>query len=336
MRISRCFGVLLVSLATFVCDAADGEPSESVDVVFVGDIMLDDLPGEGVARGVDPFAEFADIFRAADITLGNLECVVATTGEPEDKPYTFRAHPNCIPLLKRYFTAVSVANNHSGDFGKQALVEQCELFEKASLPYFGGGRNLAEAHRPFVVERKGIRLALLGYNEFQPRRFEAGESTPGVAWSVDERVVNDIQAARNHAKADLVIPFMHWGWENEGVNERQQMLACKMIDAGADVVVGAHPHVRQAIEYYRGKLIVYSLGNFVFDDFDKDEQLTAWVLQLSLNKEGMQRWQTKVARIDQQGIPHLDAKAKSPHGTAVPETIEDYDPPYPRAGFNDE
>jgi poly-gamma-glutamate capsule biosynthesis protein CapA/YwtB (metallophosphatase superfamily) len=335
MRFARLIAfITLASLRIPSTYAADRE--ELVDMVFVGDIMLDDLPGEAVARGVDPFAEFAEIFRSADITIGNLECVVATTGEPEDKPYTFRAHPRCIPLLNRYFTAVTIANNHSGDFGKLALVQQCELFEKAELPYFGGGRNLPAAHKPLVIERKGIRVALLGYNEFQPRRFEAGPMTAGIAWSVDERVVSDIKAAREQSKADLVIPFMHWGWENEPVNERQQQLARTMIDAGADIVVGAHPHVRQAIEYYHGKLIAYSLGNFVFDDFDKDEQLTAWVLQFRVNRQGLQEWKTHVARIDKQGIPHLDDDARSPHGMAGSLTIEGYDPPYPRAGFKDE
>jgi poly-gamma-glutamate synthesis protein (capsule biosynthesis protein) len=336
MHFSR-FAVLCLSLS-FLCLANSNanEPDELVELVFVGDIMLDDLPGEAVARGVDPFVEFAEIFRSADVTIGNLECVVATSGEPEDKPFTFRAHPHCIPLLKRYFTAVTVANNHSGDFGKQALVEQCELFEKSELPYFGGGRNLAGARKPLIIERKGTRFALLGYNEFQPRRFEAGPTSPGVAWSVDEMVVEDIKAAREQSKADLVIPFMHWGWENEPVNERQQQLARTMIDAGADVVIGAHPHVRQAIEYYHGKLIAYSLGNFVFDDFDKDEQLTAWVMQLRMNRQGVQSWKTHVARIDKQGIPHLDRNSPGPHGIIASLTIEDYHPPYPRAGFNDE
>ena len=92
-----------------------------------------------------------------------------------------------------------------------------------------------------MLERQGVRLALLGYNEFQPRSFEASENSPGIAWSVDEQVVQDIKVARTQYKTDLVIPFMHWGWENEGVNERQQALARTMIDAGADVVIGAHP-----------------------------------------------------------------------------------------------
>lgn len=109
---------------------------------------------------------------------------------------------------------------------------------------------------------------MLSYNEYKPRSFEAGPDWPGIAWSEDSQVTSDIRAARA-AGTDLVIPFMHWGWERElAPTERQRQLARLMIDAGADLVVGGHPHVTQGAEYYRGKLIVYSLGNFVFDGFD--------------------------------------------------------------------
>ncbi len=324
-----------IAIGSYVCllltvgriYAAEAEPT--IDVVFVGDIMLAELPGEAIARGVDPFEPFAAIFAQADATVGNLECVVATVGKQEVKPYTFRANPNCIPVLKRHFSALTVANNHSGDFGHDAILEQFDLFDREKLPYFGGGRNLEAAHKPLVLERRGLRLALLGYNEFKPRRFEAGVATPGIAWSVDEQVIDDIKAAREKYHADLVIPFMHWGWEYELVNERQRNLAHTMITAGADAVVGAHPHVRQAIEYYRGKPIVYSLGNFVFNGFETEDQFTGWVLTLTLDKTGVRRWRTNVSHIDERGLPHLIADAKSPHGNVAGEELLDYTPPYP-------
>jgi hypothetical protein len=323
-----CGWLCLLPVVRQTC-AAEAEPT--IDVVFVGDIMLAELPGEAISRGVDPFAPFATLFGQADATVGNLECVVATVGKQEVKPYTFRANPDCIPLLKRHFSALTVANNHSGDFGHDAIVEQFDLFEREKLPYFGGGRNNVAAHTPLVLERKGIKLALLGYNEFKPRRFEAGVATPGVAWSVDEMVIADIKAAREKYHADLVIPFMHWGWENEPVNDRQRNLARTMIAAGADAVVGAHPHVRQAIEYFHGKPIVYSLGNFVFNGFETEDQFTGWVLTLTLDKTGVRRWHTNVSHIDERGLPHLVADAKSPHGDVESEEILDYTLPYPTA-----
>jgi poly-gamma-glutamate synthesis protein (capsule biosynthesis protein) len=131
-----------------------------------------------------------------------------------------------------------------------------------------------------------------------------------VAWSEDAQVSLDIRNARSRYHADLVIPFMHWGWEHEPLaGSRQRQLARLMIDAGADAVVGTHPHVTQDIEFYDGKPIVYSLGNFVFDGFTDADNNTGWLLRLDVNRQGVQRWRTFVARIDAQGIPHPNRQA---------------------------
>jgi Bacterial capsule synthesis protein PGA_cap len=173
-------------------------------IVFAGDIMLDWFAGEAIADGGDPFAEFAGVLAAADVRVGNLESVVATVGEKIPRRWTFRAHPRVLPVLARHFDAVSLANNHTGDFGKEAFVEQLELL-RGKVGTFGGGRDLKEARAPLVIERRGMRIALLGYNEFKPREFAAGPDTPGVAWSVDEHVLEDIRAARAVHKANLVV-----------------------------------------------------------------------------------------------------------------------------------
>ncbi len=183
--------------------------STPVSLVFAGDIVLDDSAGEMIRRGEDPFADFAGVFRDADIRIGNLECVIATTGSAGDKNYTFRAHPRTLPVLKQHFDALALANNHSGDFGRPAFSEMLGLLKQSGLGQFGGGHNLSEAHTPLIIERKGIRVALLGYNEFMPRSFEADYNAPGVAWSEDEQVVADIKKARTVYSADLVIPVMH-------------------------------------------------------------------------------------------------------------------------------
>ncbi len=299
------------------------QPSpDDLQLIYAGDIMLDCLPGAAIARGIDPFHEFAEVLRGADAAIGNLECVVATGGEAVEKPWVFRADPKVLPLLKRHFDIVSLANNHTGDFGHAAFVEQLELLDKHQLAYFGGGRDCAQARRPYLLKVKGMRVALLGYNEFKPRSFEAGPDSPGVAWSVDEQVVADIRAARTRHQADLVIPYMHWGWEYEPANDRQKHLARLMIDAGADMVIGAHPHVTQEIEYYQGKLIVYSLGNFVFDGFDEGPSRIGWLLRLRMNQQGLVAWDTVVAQMDDQGIPHLVRDVKSPSGLAGSEQIE--------------
>lgn len=285
----------------------------TLSLVFVGDIVLDGEPGKDIEAGKDPFADFSSEIDGADIRLGNLECVVATTGTAEEKNFTFRAHPRVLPILKKHFDAVAIANNHSGDFGPAAFGEMLGLLDQQQLPYFGGGRTLHDAHQPLIIERKGLRIALLGYDEFMPRQFEADVAKPGIAWSEDEQVVADIRAARSKYHADLVIPVMHWGWENEfKASERQHLLARLMIDAGADAVIGGHPHVIQNTDNYRGKPIFYSVGNFMIDSLDNDDQMRGWAIRLELDKHGVRAWKTVLAQLDERGIPHRAPKSASP------------------------
>lgn len=314
---------LLLSSALLAASPMAHASSGDASLIFVGDIMVAETPGELIARGEDPFQPFAALLSSHDVRIGNLECVVATTGTAEEKPYTFRADPRTLPVLKRHFDAVSLANNHSGDFGKAAFAEQLALMDKAGLPYFGGGRDATAAHAPWIVERNGVRIALLGYVEFKPRSFEADASRPGVAWSgEDDDVIEDIIAARRVHRADIVIPFMHWGWEDEpDPSPRLRAFARRMIDAGADMVVGGHPHVTQGAEYYRGKPIIYSLGNFLFNGFDTPATTTGWVLSARVDRTGVVDWRTHVARLDANGVPHPDPTASSPCASADRKTI---------------
>jgi hypothetical protein len=320
-------GMLVTSTATVEPAPPPPPPAPpEVQMVFVGDLMLERIPGKGIERGEDPFVAFAPVFEQADITVGNLECVIATVGEKVPKAYNFRCHPRTVPLLARYFTAVSLANNHSGDYGKEAFTEQLDLLQKDALPYFGGGRDATEAYAPRYVERNGIKIALLGYNEIELRSYAAGPTTPGLAWSDDAEVVAGITAARS--QADLVVVYPHWGLEyHSEPSERQRTLARKMIDAGADLVVGGHPHVTQTVEYYKDRLIVYSLGNFVFDDFvDVPPSLnelsrTSWVLRVTMGKSGLVRWDTLVARTDDSGFPRPVSGVTSPCGEAPSKEI---------------
>jgi poly-gamma-glutamate synthesis protein (capsule biosynthesis protein) len=306
--------IVLPVLAALVSGSSDvwaEAQNSAVSVVFVGDIMLAGIPGELIKRGRDPFVPFGEILRSADFRIGNLECVIATAGMPINKIYTFRAHPRTLKVLKRHFTALSLANNHTGDFGTAAFGEMLDLLDQAGILYFGGGRNLSEAHAPIVLEHNGLRIALLGYDEFLPRSFEAGADRSGVAWSEDEQVRADIRRARTQFNADIVIPFMHWGWERESSpSQRQRQLARLMIDAGADAVVGGHPHVIQGFENYKDRPIFYSLGNFVFTGFNEEVNNTGWLLRLDLDKHGVQRWKTYVAEIDRYGVPHPSRKRK--------------------------
>jgi poly-gamma-glutamate synthesis protein (capsule biosynthesis protein) len=121
-----------------------------VSLVFAGDSTLDDDAGALIANGGDPFADFATYFAGADIRITNLECVVATKGSAADKMYTFRAHPRVIPVLKKHFDAVTLANNHSGDFGPAAFAEMLQLLKDGDLAQVGGGMNLKQIGRAHV------------------------------------------------------------------------------------------------------------------------------------------------------------------------------------------
>ncbi len=287
----------------------DAAPSPSVRLAWMGDVMLADGPGRVIAQGGDPFANVADLLKQADVRIANLECVVARGGQALAKPWTFRASPAVLPVLQKHVDVVSLANNHSGDFGVQAFGEMLGLLEEAGLPYFGGGHTLHQAHQPRIIERNGLRIALLGYNEMFPRRFEAGATRPGIAWLDEEQVVADIATARQ--RADIVIPYLHWGQEDsDKAHARQRTMARRMIAAGADAVVGTHPHVRQDTEVIDGKPVIYSLGNFVFDGFDRPATTTGSILWMTVDRFGVRDWKLQSVRIDGQGRPWIAPPSK--------------------------
>ncbi len=284
--------------------ATSAAVAREVRLAWMGDVMLADGPGRVIARGRDPFASVAAAMRQADVRIANLECVVANGGRPVDKPWTFRANPRALPVLQRHVDVVSLANNHSGDFGPKAFGEMLQRLDRVGLPYFGGGRDLRAAHRPAIIERQGLRIALLGYNEMFPRQFEAGPDSAGIAWADEEQIVADIRAAR--ALADVVIPYMHWGQEHsETAHARQRALARLMIHAGADAVVGTHPHVRQDTEMIDGKPVIYSLGNFVFDGFSDPDNNTGSILWMTVSANGVNSWELQSVHIDASGTPHV-------------------------------
>jgi poly-gamma-glutamate synthesis protein (capsule biosynthesis protein) len=291
--------------------AGAAEPGQ-VTLVFVGDVMLADGPGRTIEAGQDPLARVAPLLAGADLAVANLECPVSLRGAAVDKPWTFRAHPRVVQVLARHFQAVSLANNHSGDYGPDALLDTLEALDRGGVAHFGAGKDLSEAHAPLIIERNGLKLALIGCEEFKPRAFEAGTHTPGVAWCEDQQLLHDLAVARA-AGADLVIPYLHWGWEGEPQPcQRQRDLAHLLIDAGADAVIGGHPHIVQPAELYRGRLILYSLGNFVFDGFPEGPGRLGWALRLTLSPQGLVAWRTCQVSLDPAGTP---APAKCADGS---------------------
>jgi poly-gamma-glutamate synthesis protein (capsule biosynthesis protein) len=293
---------LVLALVCAFGGRARGEDN-TVRIVFAGDIMLDGGPGHIVTTGGDPFAHVATVLQDADLTIGNLECAIVKEGHAEDKPFTFRGPAKSLPVLKKYFSALSLANNHSGDWGKHGFLTELDLLRESGIPFFGGGANAREARRPLVLTARGKRIAFLAYNDYPPQRFAAGPSSPGTAWLVEKDAVRDIQQAKK--QADFVVLFLHWGEDLEPtVTPQQKAQGHALIDAGADAVIGGHPHLTQDEEWYKDKPIVYSIGNFVFDYFPYDPPVwKAWIVRLTLGKPGRAGLEKIDVELDPAGLP---------------------------------
>lgn len=247
-----------------------GVPDDAVTVTMCGDIILGRTVHTIMNRLGDftaPFHLVADELRAADLTIGNLECSLSDTIEPPDDPYTFSfmTFTDAVAGLELAgIDGVSQANNHSMNFGAQGMRDTLAALETAGIKHFGIGEDLTAARAPAIFEVHGLRIAFLGYDGITGDIAGAGDTWPGTAPLDVEYMVEDITAAA--AQADIVIPFVHWGIEYELVpRDYQREISYRAIEAGATLVVGSHPHWVQGMEIYQGRPIVYSLGNFVFD-----------------------------------------------------------------------
>jgi len=276
-----------------------------VTVAITGDIMLARSITDQILKTGDayPFNNTADYLKGFDLTVGNLECVVSTLGgRIPDKQYTFEATPRGFDrLVAAGFDVVSLANNHSGDYGKAAFSDMLAKLPGYGIAPVGGGANRAAAHAPAIKTVHSTTIGFLAYCEIGPNGFAATDTTPGHAWLDPAAVQADITALR--PQVDFLVVFTHWGVEYQLTeSSHQQVMARLAIDAGADFVVGAHPHVIQPSETYRGKPIVYSLGNFVFDQMWGDAAL-GQVLALTIQGGKLLYWKLRHARLGDYGQP---------------------------------
>jgi len=213
----------------------------------------------------------AERFRAADLTIINLESSVSERGSPLDKAYTFRSAPETLSLLTDWLGAdvVSLANNHTVDYGWDAFDDTMLYLREAGIGYTGAGADISEAAAPYVAEIRGVSIAVFAANQIMTfSDWPATESKHGMMIARDPANLGTL--GENIQKAselyDYVIVYMHWGIERDTIPyERQTNTAKALIDAGADLVLGSHPHVVQTFDYYNGKPIVYSVGNFIFN-----------------------------------------------------------------------
>lgn len=236
-----------------------------------------------------PYTELQDLFLQDDYSIVNLETPVTSRGTPStNKAFVYKSPPAALPALKAAgIDAVNLANNHVMDQGVEGLLDTFAALDENGIAYVGAGADSARAYAPVYVEKNGIRVALFGFSRVVPEvSWYAGKNKPGVAATYDPaQAVQAIREARS--KADLIVVIPHWGEERTDFPvDNQKQLARAYIDAGADLVVGGHPHVIQGLESYKEKWIAYSLGNFIFTRSTEPRTWESIVLQASCTKAG--------------------------------------------------
>ena len=294
---------------------ASSTPSLTVDLEAVGDIMLARTIGQQVLS-LGPqvvFAGVQPVLANADVLVGNLECALTSSDHPQPKTYTFAAPPETAnALVLAGFDVLSLANNHAMDYGTAGLVDTLKNLNENGIAGVGAGMNAAEAHRPVILERNGLRLAFLAYADvpvensgFDAQVWKATDTQPGIAWADPDQIKADVVAAKK--EADVIIVLLHSGYEITsiipGISEEQRLAAHAAIDAGAALVIGSHPHFLQSIERYHGGLIAYSLGNFVFDDYQGIANASI-ILRVVLTPAGFQSYEW-IPVLIKNGLPKL-------------------------------
>ena len=265
-------------------------PEETIQLVAAGDIMLDSWI-EQVVREQGwhyPFVYVDSILQKADLVFANLEAPFGKQDSAFPKTYTFQVEPDLVRVLTAgRINMVSLANNHILDFGPAALKETRELLDEYGIKYAGAGMNLWEARQPAVFNIKGKKVAVACYSLTFPEEFWATDSTAGTCFPSHTFFYTDIR--RFKAENDILILSFHWGAELLATPKEYQVdLAHRAIDAGADLILGHHPHVIQGLEVYKGKLIAYSLGNYVFSSYS-DKATRSMLLRLWYSGESFKR-----------------------------------------------
>ena len=263
----------------------------TVVIDFAGDIDFDDrysnmlalrARGNGISGCID--SSLLEKLRSADIFMINNEFPYSTRGAAlANKKFTFRADPATVSFLNDMgVDIVSLANNHAYDYGEEALIDTFETLENADIPYVGAGYNLDEAMHPVYFIAGGMKIAFVSATQIErslpPDTKEATDTSPGVLRTLDpEKFVSVIKEAESNS--DFVIAYVHWGSENVNDFEASQReLATAYVDAGADLIIGDHPHVLQGIEYIKDVPVLYSLGNFWFNSKTLDNCVAEVVL----------------------------------------------------------
>ncbi len=272
--------VVTTSVATYGAQLST-ENTFTATLLFVGDV----LPARGVTLENAPLADVAPWLAEADLAIGNLEGTIALTGTARPGPYRFRAEPGAaLVLAEAGFDLLSLANNHALDYGPAALSETVAHLEAAGITPLGLKRE-----NPVVANVNGLRLAFLSYNAIVDPEDTPPSSLQSPLSTLDPLTLPaEIADTRAGTEADALILILHWGEEYQPwPTPTQERLARLALAAGADLVVGAHPHVAQPVAQGSRGLIAYSLGNFLFDS-PQPEARRGLALSATFTREGLE------------------------------------------------
>ena len=267
--------ILFSRLAAVFCAMTQAPGQRAVlSIAAVGDLNL----GRGLAHQhlmkgdtLYPFQKLLDSLHSADVLFGNLESPIAPPSHliEDTGSFVFTAPAVAATTLSRAgFTIVSTANNHAWDAGLAGVLETLRQLDRAKVAHAGTGRTRAEAERPTILRVRGWKVAVLAATRVfnpAPLTFEKHPGAQHIAWADTAWLYPAIRSLKATHAADLVIVSVHGGVELDSTPRAwQRDLFRGAVDAGADIVLGHHPHVLQRVEWYRRRPIVYSLGNFVF------------------------------------------------------------------------
>lgn len=278
------------ALSTAAVAASTAAPKDVViEMTAVGDIRLDGPVAAIAAKDGDaaPSRAVKDLL-AADIEFANLETPVTARGAKTVKTWNFRATPATLNIVKEAgFNVLNIANNHVWDYGRDGFLDTLKALEKGGWTYVGGGRDRAAAEEVRLIEFEGLTVGILGLTSTHPEAGWAGRNKPGVAYSDYARLPDIVGRARK--RCDVLVVSFHGGTElADDPNDIQKAVAHAVVDAGADLFLGHHPHVLQPIEIYKGKPILYSLGNFLFVSPTPTTRPTV-LARFRLGKDGVRR-----------------------------------------------
>ena len=279
-----------------------GVPS-TLRVGFAGDVHGVGRVANTLANGHNPLAPMSPFFRANDVNIVNLETAVGSSGSPAVKQYTFQSPPTLLAALRDGGAHVmNLANNHILDYGTGAMLETIDSVRRAGLHPVGAGADAAQAYAPAILSTPAGSVAVIGLSQVVQAGWASGPGRPGVASAYDvSAATNAVRNART--RADHVVVMVHWGEENHDCpNSKQTNLAAALLQAGAEVVAGNHPHRLQGITAANGRLVHYSGGNFIWYNNSSPNDLTG-LLTVELGEGGVRRHEFAPARIDNMGRP---------------------------------